>query len=425
MKITEVFIENYKSIKHLNFKPNDKLNVFIGENSVGKSNIFDVINWLLGPVYPTFNATTKNDHYLGNLDSKIRIKLSYDDGNYLELAEEWTDSYGRTKSGLNLSGNYVNDERRQNYTSASLGIDRKILEYLPSNRWSLLGRILLEINRLFSQEKIIDDSGQEILKSAMFKKDLEKVRDKLLFSVRDEDGNEIMKKFVDILQKESARQLNKSESDFSVDLNLYDPWNFYRTLQLIVKESDTGLQFQASSLGMGIQASISIAVLKAYSELKLKNNTPIFIDEPELFLHPLAQRNFYRILRDLAEKGTQLFICTHSPDFLSVEYLDEIFVVRKSKDAGTYLNHADVQSFVEDFQARWETTTTKEDLLIRYKNAYENTGDTQKANEAFFAKKIILVEGQSEALVLPYLFDLVGYDYIKEGISIVRCGGKD
>ena len=68
--------------------------------------------------------------------------------------------------------------------------------------------------------------------------------------------------------------------------------------------------------------------------------------------------------------------------------------------------------------------TSAEDLFLRYKNAYENTGDTQKANEGFFAKKIILVEGQSETLLLPYFFDLVGFDFIKEGISIVRCGSK-
>ncbi len=424
MKITEILIKNYKSIKHLEFKPHDKINAFIGENSVGKSNIFDAINWLLGPTYPSFNATKKEDRYLGDINNKIKIILSFDDGNYLELAEEWQDRRGNIKSGLNMSGNYITDENRQRYTSAYLGVDRQILDYLPSNRWSLLGRILLEINKLFLSEKVKNEKGEVIPKSEQFKKDLKKIRDNLLFSVKDEDGNEIMKKFVEILQRESARQLNKPESDFTVDLNLYDPWNFYRTLQLLVKETDTNLQFQASTLGMGIQASISIAVLKAYSELKLKNETPIFIDEPELYLHPQAQRNFYKILRELADKGTQLFITTHSPNFLSVEYFDEIFVVRKSKEKGTYINNANVDEFIEDFKVRYDRDTTKEDILIRYKNAYENTGDTQKANEAFFAKKIILVEGQSEVLILPCFFDLAEFDYIKEGISIVRCGNK-
>jgi putative ATP-dependent endonuclease of OLD family len=61
---------------------------------------------------------------------------------------------------------------------------------------------------------------------------------------------------------------------------------------------------------------------------------------------------------------------------------------------------------------------------LSYQNAYENTGDSQKASEAMFAKKVILVEGESESLILPYFFKLLNYDYIAKGISIVRCGGK-
>lgn len=41
-----------------------------------------------------------------------------------------------------------------------------------------------------------------------------------------------------------------------------------------------------------------------------------------------------------------------------------------------------------------------------------------------FARKVILVEGESEVLILPYLFSLCGYDEVAEGVTIVRCGGK-
>jgi putative ATP-dependent endonuclease of OLD family len=47
------------------------------------------------------------------------------------------------------------------------------------------------------------------------------------------------------------------------------------------------------------------------------------------------------------------------------------------------------------------------------------------AAEALFASKIVLVEGESESLILPFCFDMIGYDYIGKGISIVRCGGKN
>lgn len=435
MKITKIEIENYKSIRHLVIEPNQGINAFVGENSVGKSNIFNAVTWLLGPVFPSFNSTLPNEHWNGDENNKIKISLTYDDGNTLELAEEWFTSRRDLKSGLNFNSNYCTSETRENYCSAYLDLDRQIQDYLPSNRWTLIGRILQQINEDFKSEQ--NDHGE--LKSEILKNKLVEIRDDILFSVgrtssTSRDG--LMDKFLSILQKESALQLNRPESEFQIDLSLYDPWNFYRTLQLLVSERDLDMPpLQASALGMGIQASISIAVLKAYSEIKIKNKTPIFIDEPELFLHPQAQRNFYNELVKIAEdkidpetgrvfEGVQIFYNTHSPNFIRADRFNEVFVVRKNSASGTYLNHAKPKEFVTDLKYRKNITTTENDLLLHFKNAYENTGDSQNANEAFFARKVLLVEGQTESLVLPYFFNLLGYDYVKEGISIVRCGSK-
>lgn len=192
----------------------------------------------------------------------------------------------------------------------------------------------------------------------------------------------------------------------------------------MVNEAETGLTFRASELGMGVQASITIAILKAYSQLKLKNQTPIFIDEPELYLHPQGRRNFHRIIRELAENGTQVFITTHSTEFVSLDRFNEIHVVRKSMDNGTYIRSANPTNFVADLKIRTNIDSSEEELMFTYKDAYENTGDSQRASEAMFARKVILVEGESESLILPYFFDLLGYDYTAEGVTIVRCGGK-
>jgi putative ATP-dependent endonuclease of the OLD family len=425
MKIERIVIRNYKSVKHIDIACSSKINAFIGENSVGKSNIFDAINWSLGPVYPSFNSTLPQDHFMGDSSNDIKITLCFDDGKYLQLAENWTDQRQNQKSGLNLSSNYITDIERQKYCSAYLGVDRSILDYSPSNRWSLMGRILLDINQMFKQQEVVDENTGEIHKKTdIFKTEIEKIRDEILFTVEDQNGIQVMKRFIETLQRETAKQLNRPENELKIDLNLYDPWNFFRTLQLVICENDTNLSFQASNLGMGVQASISIALLKAYSQIKLQNSTPLFIDEPELFLHPQAQRNFYKVLCELAESGTQIFFTTHSPDFLNVGRFNEIFLVRKNATDGTYVRCSKPQSFIEDLNVRKGIKSSDEEIMLHYKNAYEETGDTQKANEAFFAKKIILVEGQSETLLFPYFFEKIGYDYIGKGITIVRCGDK-
>lgn len=427
MKITRIVIDNYKSIKHIDIMLSNKVNAFIGENSVGKSNILSAIEWMLGPVYPSFNNFSREDYYKGDMSLRVNIEVHFDDGNYLQLTNVWSDSHGRTKSGLNYNGNqYISDDLRQRYISAFIGADRKVNDNPASNRWTLLGRLLRDINERFSQEKMIDPiTGEEIGKSDYFKYQMEAMRDSVLFSVVDDDGNNMMEQFVDILRTETASQLGRELSEFNVDLNMYDPWNLFRTLQIMVNEEDTGLTFRASELGMGVQASITIAILKAYSKLKLNNNTPIIIDEPELFLHPQGRRNFYKIITDLADSGTQVILTTHSSEFISLARFNEIYVVRKNRDRGTYIRNADPDRFIVDLQQRHPAIKTNtSELMLEYLNAYEGTGDSQRASEAMFARKAILVEGESEVLILPYFFDLLGYNYIRNGITIVRCGGK-
>lgn len=426
MKITRIAIQNYKSIKNIDIKISDKVNVFIGENSVGKSNIFVAMEWVLGSVYPSFNNFPKEDYFRGNETAKVTITLYFDDSHFLQMTNKWYDKYGNEKSGLNIDGNgYVSDDVRQKYISAFIGSDRKISENPAANRWTVLGRLLRDINARFLEETETDPlTGELKSKSDVFKSEMQRIRDDILFSVKDDGGDNLMDTFTSILRSETARQLNRAPADFNVDLNMYDPWNLFRTMQIMVNEAETGMTFRASDLGMGVQASITIAILKAYSQLKLKNQTPIFIDEPELYLHPQGRRNFYKIIRELADNGTQVFITTHSTEFVSLDRFNEINIVRKSMDKGTYIRKATAADFVADLKKRNGIESSEADLMFRYKDAYENTGDSQRASEAMFARKVILVEGESESLILPYFFDLLDYDYIAEGVTIVRCGGK-
>ena len=426
MKLTRIVIQNYKSIKSIDIPLSTKINTFIGENSVGKSNIFSAIEWVLGPIYPSFNNYPKEDYFRGNENAHVVVELHFNDGHFLQMTNCWRDYRGQTKTGLNIDGNgYVADDTRQKYVSAFIGSDRRVYENPATNRWTILGRLLRDVNSRFLEETYIDpDTGIEKSKSDVFTAEMQHIRDDVLFSVKDDDGNNLMDLFTEILRTETARQLNRDPSEFQVDLNMYDPWNLFRTLQIMVNEAETGMIFRASDLGMGVQASITIAILKAYSRIKLKNQTPIFIDEPELFLHPQGRRNFYRIINELAENGTQVFLTTHSTEFVSLARFDEVNIVRKSMEKGTYIRKANPTDFVADLNLRCGKAVTAESLMLTYKNAYENTGDSQRASEAMFARKVLLVEGESEVLILPYFFDLLGYDYVARGLTIVRCGGK-
>lgn len=104
------------------------INVFIGANNVGKSNILSAMEYLLGPSYPTANRLERWDFYQGDEELPLKIALDFDDGAHLSFDSTWHDGYGREKHGLNYNGSYISDEVRSRYISASIGPDRRVLD---------------------------------------------------------------------------------------------------------------------------------------------------------------------------------------------------------------------------------------------------------------------------------------------------------
>jgi AAA15 family ATPase/GTPase len=45
MRIKRIYIENYKSLKEVKVELNEGVNVFIGKNNTGKSNIIDALTF--------------------------------------------------------------------------------------------------------------------------------------------------------------------------------------------------------------------------------------------------------------------------------------------------------------------------------------------------------------------------------------------
>ena len=130
----------------------------------------------------------------------------------------------------------------------------------------------------------------------------------------------------------------------------------------------------------------------------------VLIEEPELFLRPQAQRYLHRLLRRLADTGNQVLYSTHSPAFLDVARLDELLFVRRRAGGGTSTVRPRRVDGLDDLRAQSEF-------------------DAQRA-ELFLARAVLLVEGQTERLSLPFVFRALGVDPDREGISIVECGGK-
>jgi predicted ATPase len=130
----------------------------------------------------------------------------------------------------------------------------------------------------------------------------------------------------------------------------------------------------------------------------------LLVEEPELYLSPHMQRHLFRVMRSLAQRGNQVLYSTHAPVFLSVDRIEDLALVRHTRHAGTTLMQPEPLEEAEAFR-----------VLSEF--------DSDRA-ELFLARAVLLVEGRTEKLAFPLVFDALGVEPDKEGILVLETGGK-
>lgn len=74
MKLTRFRIENYRSLKSVDFQPG-MLCSLVGENNAGKSNILRAINLILGEMWPNERMFSEEDFYNHDTSKDIVIEV--------------------------------------------------------------------------------------------------------------------------------------------------------------------------------------------------------------------------------------------------------------------------------------------------------------------------------------------------------------
>jgi putative ATP-dependent endonuclease of OLD family len=134
----------------------------------------------------------------------------------------------------------------------------------------------------------------------------------------------------------------------------------------------------------------------------------LLVEEPEAHLHPQRQLRLMEFLTAAAGKTiegsrrVQVILTTHSPNLSSKIPLRNLVLIENQKafpltEGATRLQKGDYR-FLERFL------------------------DSTRAN-LFFARGLIVVEGDAEAILIPTLARLTGYDLTAHGVSIVNVGG--
>jgi len=148
---------------------------------------------------------------------------------------------------------------------------------------------------------------------------------------------------------------------------------------------------------------------QGFSSRQASRSWYFILEEPELYLHPQAQRELFDSLVKLSSGDSQVLLCTHSSSFISLKWYHSICVIRKNSiEEGTTVLQCTEELFPEE---------KDKDL---FNMTYWINPDR---GELFFAKKVVLVEGPTDKTVIPQLADKLGI--FRHEYTIVDCGSKD
>ena len=441
MRIRKVYIQGFRSIKEPLELNLEQVNALIGANNCGKSNILSAIYRVLGRDWVTKNTFFENDVYNEDYETDITIDFEFDEPfqyeQYVGIPVEIPKVrffYTRYKKGENIGERrlekqclQLNDnpvygfksrpkkgeqpqmvpfttipqELQEAFPVIFIGTDRNLKNQLPSSRNSILGTLMKDINTDFENPVNLIEvgkpgSGKMIPRIERFKQAI----DEAIRTLRTDEFIALEKAIKDNALKQLGFNPETETDKLDLYFNPLSSLEFYKSLGIYVKEHEYNIN--ATELGAGFQNAIVLAILKAFEDRK-KQGALFLIEEPEMYLHPQMQRSLYKTIRQIGETNQVIYI-THSPHFVTIPEFNEIVIVSKNNN-GTHIKKSTLQ--------------TSEAL----KNKFRKELDPER-NEMFFAKKLLIVEGDTEKMAFPEFAKRMEIDFDGIGSTIIEVGGK-
>ena len=206
-----------------------------------------------------------------------------------------------------------------------------------------------------------------------------------------EDDKDKFKLAIQILGSKNYDQLSGSEK--------------VRAFQDILERLSLTLDESTPLQGLGYNNILFMATELILLEQETGQFPLLLIEEPEAHLHPQLQMKYLKFVSDeyssIEHPKLQTILTTHSPNLASKAPLDSIILIKYG---------------VAYPMRRGETKLDETDYCF-----LEKFLDVTKAN-LFFAKAVLIVEGDAETILLPTIAELLGRPLENYGVSIVNVG---
>ena len=394
------------------------VNVLIGENDSGKTAIIDAIRYVLHtksgePIYIDEKDFYKPKDNNGKRTRQLKIECIFDEISEDDAALflEWLgvkDNYEGKKNfilkvclsakrmddgrivphfyaGMGGEGNTMSYEARSYLNVVYLKPLRDALQDMTHGYKSRLAQIL-QAHSIFNDSHKDEDGRHQLEKDY---NNLKALVDEYFNKDGEQDGSKITKALNSTLKDKFL--LQNDNKNAVIQLTGSELSDILRQLDLVMEDNKSGL----GSLNLLCMA----AELLLFSE-KMRGLKLTLIEELEAHLHPQLQLRLIDYLESKGEYG-QFILTTHSITLGSTIPLKKLLILKNE------------EVFPMD-----ERSTCCTEFDYRFLQRFL---DATKAN-LFFAKGLILVEGDAENLLIPAIAKIIGKDLHEYGVSIVNVG---
>ena len=432
MFLKQFIVKNYRGIKEASIDFNKGVNILIGENNSGKTAILDALRVCLSygkqrrdiwVSIDNFHIDKNNpDAAMEDIEFHLSFEIEYgaDAGIFNDLLAVGDDD----KQELQLHFRYYihevkgdkkvrysvwgGDKEGQSITPEILYLIyfihldalRDAVSHLRPVRGNRLGELYSKL--------LMDEEKQKTLSG--------KVRSVL---DEDEDWNAIIEEGKGKVN-EHLNETTITGKEQNVEIGFL-PFEFRRIVdnlraqtpvyrEDVLDDKDKQKYFDLYQNGLGYNNLIYIATvlgdLKRLKEIEENAYVALLIEEPEAHLHPQLQDIFFNYLNKLNKIGFQIFVSSHSPTITAKADLDSLIVLQEQGN--------EIKSLA----------LKNSDLSDRNKKYLRKFLDVTKC-QLLFSNGVILVEGISEALLIPVFSQIIGPEYSieKKGIELVNLNG--
>lgn len=475
MYISKVNIKGFRNFREKEIMFNDGINVIIGHNNAGKSNILKAISLVIDTqsskrlIVHDFNKHTTIEELKAN-PPKVSINLTIsqskdedlnsDDlvtvGNYLIkltspyealLTYEWflpekeKEKYidalseadntkeawkiiqndflrlytSRIWGGDPTSKEQADSESLQKFDFQFLDAIRDVERDMFSGRNTLLREVLdffMDYNIKNDVTKSTDIKLAEIKK---LKKNFSIDAGKLLNTLQNRmrEGKEQILDYA----KQTGASFNHANPDFDGSLTEVE---LFSALKLII-EYETGITIPATHNGLGYNNLIFMSLLLAKMQVNsdgnyLGSNAKVFsilaIEEPEAHLHPAMQYKFLKFLKKNRDEKKKV---------------RQVFVTTHSTQITSAVSLDEIiclHSENDILSVGYPGKVFSDTDVDKKSKAYVQRFLDATKSDMLFAQKVILVEGIAEELLLATMAKYLGYSLEDSHVAVINVGGR-